>query len=157
MYVFKPACAYVYMYVCVCIMCMHVCVYVCPLYVCVFLKNSLNNTGILAHAAYLLPLSLHIGLYYSLVYSYLALQFDMDIYTYTTILHKLTTLHKRAICVVGLAGTTNGAHTDQILPYNLKMLKNRTNQVISNRRIFVCSGNCGLLPSAYKVFFKSCF
>src|ERR1043165_4798785 len=112
-----------------------------------------KNIGIIARTAYLLPPSVRIKLYYSLVYPYLAYCNLIWASTYTTRLNRLIILQKRVIRIV--AGTAYGSHTAPLfyklnIPYIIKFEQIKLYQ--SGEFMYRYDHN--LLPSVYKVFFS---
>src|ERR1043165_2029280 len=76
------------------------------------------NTGIIAHTAHILPPSIRLKLYYSVIYPYLAYCNLVWSSTYSTKLQRLITLQKRVIRIV--TGTTYGSHTNPLF-FNFKV------------------------------------
>jgi len=109
-----------------------------------------KNTGIIARTAYLLPPSVRIKLYYTLVYPYLAYCNLIWASTYTTRLHRLIILQKRVIRIV--AGAAYGSHTAPLF-YKLNILKFEQIKLYQTGE-FMYRYDHGLLPAVYKGFFS---
>ena len=116
---------------------------------CISSKTA-KNIGIIARTAYLLPPSVRIKLYYSLVYPYLAYCNLIWASTYTTRLNRLIILQKRVIRIV--AGTTYGSHTAPLF-YKLNILKFEQIKLYQSGE-FMYRYDHNLLPSVYKGFFS---
>ena len=109
-----------------------------------------KNIGVIARTAYILPSSIRIKLYYSLVYPYLSYCNIVWGSTYVTKLHRLNVLQKRAIRLV--AGVPYSSHTAHIFK-TLKMLK--IDQIgILQIGEFMYRFDRNLLPSIYKHYFQ---
>jgi hypothetical protein len=109
-----------------------------------------KNTGIIARTAYLLPPSIRVKLYYSLVYPYLAYCNLIWASTYTTRLHRLIILQKRVIRIV--AGTTYLSHTSPLF-CNFNILKFEQIKLYQSGE-FMYRFDHGLLPPVFKGFFN---
>ena len=109
-----------------------------------------KNTGIIARTAHILPPSIRLKLYYSLIYPYLAYCNLVWASTYTTRLQRLITLQKRVIRIV--AGTTYGSHTNPLF-FNFKVLKLEQLRLFQIGE-FMYKYDRGLLPPVYKGFFN---
>ena len=109
-----------------------------------------KNIGVIARTAYILPSSIRIKLYYSLVYPYLSYCNIVWGSTYATRLHRLNVLQKRAIRLV--AGVPYSSHTAHIFK-TLNMLK--IDQIgILQIGEFMYRFDRNLLPSIYKHYFQ---
>src|ERR1700733_7535395 len=121
-------------------------------------KNHINNisskiaknVGILARTAYLLPTSIRLNLYYSLVYPYLTYCNMIWSSTYESRLLKLVVLQKRAVRTI--AGIRKGYHTG---PFYQKFGLLTINQI---RSLQVCEFfyrlKNGLLPPLFNNYLQ---
>src|SRR6218665_3678757 len=111
-----------------------------------------KNVGIIARSSYLLPQTIRIKLYYSLIFPYLTYCNVVWATNYKSRLSRLVILQKRAIRVV--ARVSSREHTGQIFSrlnihvLNIEQIK--TFQVGE----FMYRHHHGLLPLAFRGFFK---
>src|SRR6218665_1027704 len=118
------------------------------------IKNISNkiakNVGIIARSSYLLPQTIRIKLYYSLIFPYLTYCNVVWASNYESRLSRLVILQKRAIRVV--ARVSSREHTGPIFSHlkilNIEQIK--TFQVGE----FMYNYHHGLLPLAFRGFFK---
>jgi len=109
-----------------------------------------KNIGIIARTARILPPSIRLNLYYTLVYPYLAYCNLVWASTYTTRLQRLIMLQKRAIRIV--AGATYGSHTNPLF-LNFRVLRVEQIRLFQTGEFMYRYGR-DLLPPVYKGFFN---
>jgi hypothetical protein len=109
-----------------------------------------KNIGILARTAFLLPPTVRLSLYYSLVYPYLTYCNMIWASNYPTRLNKLVVLQKRAVRVI--AGICRGQHTSPFF-YMYKLL--RIEQIRCHQiGEFIYRLKNGLLPSVFDSYLQ---
>ena len=109
-----------------------------------------KNVGILQRTSYMIPPSIRLKLYYSLIYPYLSYCNLIWASTYKSRLHKLVILQKRAVRTI--AGVSYRTHTSPIF-LELKLLK--FHQIkIYQIGVFMYRYANGSLPSAFKGYFQ---
>src|SRR6218665_1587269 len=118
------------------------------------IKNIANkiakNVGIIARSSHLLPLTIRIKLYYSLIFPYLSYCNVVWATNYESRLSRLVILQKRAIRVV--ARVSSRKHTGPIFS-RLKILNIEQIKTFQVGK-FMYRYHHGLLPLAFRGFFK---
>jgi len=109
-----------------------------------------RNIGVMARTAYILPRSIRIKLYYSLIYPYISYCNIIWSSTYNSRLCRLVTLQKRVVRLI--MGVPYGSHTSPIFRF-LGILK--IDQVgFYQIGEFMFRFNRNLLPSIFRNFFE---
>jgi len=108
-----------------------------------------KNIGIIARISYLLPITIRLQLYYSLVYPYLTYCNLIWASNYESRLHKLEILQKKAVRVI--VGARRDAHTSPIFA-ELKLLKICQIKILQIGD-FIFRFEHNLLPSSFSGYF----